>query len=525
MKNKEKKEISLLVALIPVILTVFFLFAYIVDASEVSWMPVFNDIPLFGWGKSDPQIPLILGIVFVSLTAWYLGFTWAELEKMIVNSIKTVLPAILILIVIGMVVASWIASGVVASMIYYGLYVLHPSIFLFAALIISAVVSLSIGSSWSTAATIGLALAGIAQVYYSSEFMLAATVGAIISGAYFGDKLSPLSDTTNLAPAVSGTDLFSHVKQMLVTTVPSFIIAGVLFLLVGLFNIPDSVNNDIKDMQEGIKTVFTVNPLILLIPVITIAAAVLKLPSIPVLFGGSMLGLIVAVTVQGINLPDMLEMLHYGYWISETSLDSLTASGLSESVISTVEELFDGGGGLDGMLWTISLIVCAIAYGGLLYETGILKVIISAILKPVKTIGTLSAVTILTGFVVNFLSGDQYVSISLTGSMYKEKYLETGLHPVNLSSNVETGSTITSVMVPWNTCAAYMASIFVANGFVGGVMDYVPFLWFNLINIVIAIVFAYLGIGIVKLTDEEKQILSENPDASIPLNKISIKKA
>ncbi len=520
MNKREKKDISIGIALLPIIFTTLCLFTFIIDLSNVDWIPKIGDTPIIGWGIGSPHMPLLLGIVFSCIVAWYLGFTWNEIEKIIVESIKTVLPAIIILLLIGMIIASWIASGIVATMIYYGLYVLKPAIFLFATLIITAVVSLAIGSSFSTAATIGIALAGIAQVYYTSDFMLAATVGAIISGSFFGDKMSPLSDTTNFAPAVSGTDLHSHIKQMLITTVPAFIITAVLFLVVGLFNIPSTSSSDISSMQDGIKILFNVNPLILVVPLVTILAAVFKLPTVPTLFGGAMLGLVVAVALQSESVPNVFNMLHYGFEFSEEKMALFQSSSLvTEDIKVTIINLFDGRGGLDSMLWTASLIMIAISFGGILNKTGMLGVLLESVLNKVEKHSSIAITTIVTGIVVNFVTGEQYMSIALPGSIYKEKYFESGLHPAYLSSNLEVGGTITAVLVPWGTCGAFMTGLFAegSGSILSSGLDYIPFLWFNYINIAIAIIFAIFGIGVPLLSDKQKELHKEDPSLIIIL--------
>ncbi len=531
--NSKKREITLGIALIPAILTILMMFCYIVDLSGASWMPKVgaSETPLFGWGLEEPHIPLVFGAAVTSLTAWFCGFRWKELEPMIMHGIKMVLPAIVIMLVIGMVIGSWISSGIVAAMVYYGFIVLHPAIFLAATLLICAIVSTAIGSSWTTSSTVGMALFVIAWgIYGVDSVMVKITVGAIISGAYFGDKLSPLSDTTNLAPGVSGTDLFSHIKQMLVTTIPTFLLTFIIFVIIGLFNIPEESGSTISEIKESITLMYRIDglrALILLVPVITITAAAMKLPAVPVLFGGALIGVLCTVFIQGQTLPDAVYALHHGFSYETVLLADGETTGLailadnpniSDTINSTMNSLFNGRGGLSSMLWITSLILCSVSFGGILHGTGMLNEIVEAILKPVKSEAGLITATIICGIAINIFTGDQYSSVALNGTMYKDKYIEKGIHPATLSSTVETGGTITSAFVSWNVCGAFMLSVFVFDGSpISGTIDFAPYMIFNWLSVIVAIVFAYIGIGITKLTDEEKAAYEANPDEAIPL--------
>jgi NhaC family Na+:H+ antiporter len=466
MGNKVKKETTLMYALIPLIFLMVSLF-YAIQIAEI-----------------DVHIPILVSAFFAAGVAIFgLNYTWDEIEKGMMDTIKMSLQAIIILMIIGMVVGTWIQSGVVPSMIFYGLKILSPGIFLPATVIICAIVAIATGSSWTTAATVGIALIGVGEGLGIPRNIVA---GAIISGAYMGDKLSPLSDTTNLAPAMAGTDLFTHIKHMLYTTLPSFVITLIMFGFLGMRYTGEALNTKMIDGILGtLSGNFNISPLLLLVPVIVIGAVVMKVPAIPGLFGGSILGGIAAMVFQGVSLGSVFSTLHYGY------------SG--ESGLAMVDDLLNRGG-LDSMMWTISLILCAMILGGIMEKTQMLATLALKILSVAHSTGNLILVTIITPIFVNIVAGDQYLSIVITGRMFKDAYSERGLHPKNLSRSLEDAGTLTSPLIPWNTCGAYMiATLGLAP------WTYVPYCFLNLINPVIAIIYGYTGFSIEKLDKDENE--------------------
>lgn len=470
MGSKMKKETTFMYALIPLL----FLMGSLYYAIQIAHI--------------DVHIPILVSAFFAAGVAIFgLNYKWAEIEAGIVENIKMALGAIIILMIIGMVVGTWIQSGVVPTMIFYGLKILSPGIFLPATVIICAIVSVATGSSWTTAATVGIALIGVGEGLGIPRNIVA---GAIISGAYMGDKLSPLSDTTNLAPAMAGTDLFTHIKHMLYTTVPSFIITIILFTFLGRKYAGSALNTEMIDkILSTLGGNFNINPLLLLVPVIVIGAVVMKVPAIPGLFGGAILGGIAAMVFQGATLGSVFSTLHYGY--------------SAESGLTMVDDLLNRGG-LNSMLWTISLIICAMILGGVMEKTQMLATLALKILSVAHTTGNLILVTIITPIFVNTVAGDQYLSIVITGRMFKDAYTEKNLHPKNLSRSLEDSGTLTSPLIPWNTCGAYMiATLGLAP------WTYVPYCFLNLINPIIAIIYGYTGFSIEKLDPEKIEVEAE----------------
>jgi len=381
-------------------------------------------------------------------------------------------------------VGTWIQSGVVPTMIFYGLKILSPGIFLPATVIICSIVSIATGSSWTTAATVGIALIGVGEGLGIPRNIVA---GAIISGAYMGDKLSPLSDTTNLAPAMAGTDLFTHIKHMMYTTVPSFIISIILFAFLGRKYMGVALNTEMIDkILASLSENFNITPLLLVVPVIVIGAVVMKVPAIPGLFGGAILGGIAAMFFQGATIASMFSTLHYGYE--------------GDSGLTMVDDLLNRGG-LDSMMWTVSLILCAMILGGIMEKTQMLEALATKILSVANTTGSLILTTILTPIFINTVAGDQFLAIVVTGRMFKTAYEEKGLHPKNLSRSLEDSGTLTSPLIPWNTCGAYMiATLGLAP------WTYVPYCFLNLINPIIAIIYGYTGFSIEKIEKKKEEV-------------------
>lgn len=432
------------------------------------------------------HIPLVLGSIFASSIAIIrLGFTWKELEEGILDTINNTMQAILILLIVGMLIGTWIISGIVPSMIYWGLNILSPGIFLVATTVICSIVSISTGSSWTTAGTIGIALLGIGSALGIPKEVIA---GAIISGAYFGDKMSPLSDTTNLAPAMAGSNLFDHIRHMLYSTVPAMLISLVIYAFLGMKYAGHSIDtSQISQIQNALASSYnTLSPLLLLVPVIVIVLVILKVPAIPGLIIGTILGGLVAIFFQGASLQNVLEVAQVGY--------------TSHSGMLFVDELLTRGG-LNSMLDTVSLMLCALTLGGILEKTGMLEALARFILRFAKGTFGLVAATIFTCIGTNIAVADQYLAIVIPGSMYKEAFKKQGLDPKNLSRTLEDSATITSPLIPWNTCGAYMSATLAVNSFA-----FLPFAFFNILCPIVSLTLAATGIGITKLDNTSEEL-------------------
>ena len=445
---------------------------------------------LFGEDASSGpnQIALCAGAAVAALVGWYNGHSWNDIESSIVLGITVAIKPLLILFSVGMLIGCWILSGTVPTMIYYSLLILDPSIFYVASALICSLIALSIGSSWTVAGTVGIALIGAAG---GLGLSLEITAGAIISGSYFGDKMSPLSETTNLAPAVAGTDLFTHIGHMTWTTIPSILIALVIFSLIGL-NIDSSANaSDLEITMRLLKENFTIQPLMLLPVALLLYMAYKKLPPIPTIVTGALLGLIIAILFQrpiivalAGDTPNVFLGLFKGVWY--TIFDGF----ILESGNATLDDLMTRGG-MSSMLTTVWLVLCAMVFGGIMEHTGLLKSLVNYMLSFVHSTGSLIATTIATCIGANIITSDQYISLVLPGRMYKLEYENHNLDMKNLSRTLEDAGTITSPLVPWNTCGAYMAGTLGVATFA-----YLPYCFFNLINPVIALIYGFLNFKI-----------------------------
>ncbi len=449
----------------------------------------FLSVTVLVFGGS-PHIPLILGSGIAALTGMYLGFSWKEIEEGAVQGIAVALQACLILMVIGILIGTWIAAGIVPTMIYYGLKLLSPTIFLPAVFLICALVSLATGSSWSTAGTVGIALIGVGR---GLEVPLPMVAGAIVSGAYFGDKMSPLSDTTNLAPAVAGSDLFSHIRHMAYTTGVSTVIAVIGYAVISRGFGGNEMNDEgVRLLMTTLEGRFTISPLLLLPGALVVAMVVFRIPALPALLGGAVLGMICAAFFQKLPPAAILLAAQKGF--------------TSNSGLPAVDELLSRGG-LESMLPTVALIMCALAFGGILEKTGLLDVIAQNILKTARSVGGVTAATVLTTITMNIIAPDQYLAIVVPGRMYREAYRRLKLKPQNLSRALEDGGTLSSPLIPWNTCGAYMAATLGVHPFL-----YLPFAFLNLLNPLVSILFGFTGITMVK---EESEI-AEVPEQKDP---------
>jgi len=480
---------------------------------------------VFVW-EVDVHIPVAIAAVFAGLFGFFiLKCPWPRIADGIVSGINMAMMSILIMYTIGIVVGSWILCGAVPSMIYYGLSALSPGIFLLSTLLICSIVSIATGSSWGTSGTVGIALIGVSA---GLGIPTPLTAGVIISGAYFGDKMSPLSDTTNLAPAVAGTELFQHIKGMLWTTAPTYIIVAVICVLLG-FGYSGGELDTAK--IDAIKTVmsreFSISPLGLLPPILVIALVALKIPALPALVAGIAAGAVMCLT-KGVSLPDIINVLQWGYepkligdlvkaGEDAPALAALLAennlSGLSEGVVGEIAGMLNElmkRGGLQSMNWTVSLSIVALAYGGIMEQCRFLEVLLFALLKKVKTVGGLVLTTCLSSLAGNLLLADQYMAIVLPGRMFKTAYEEKGLHPRMLSRCLEDVGTITSVLIPWNSCGAFHANLFGVS-----TLAYAPFAFLNWINPIMSVVITYLGIGITWKGSDGEPVISKNRPESL----------
>jgi NhaC family Na+:H+ antiporter len=460
---EKRKKIRLGIAFIPVI--------FLVIALSVT----------IGIFKLSPHIPLIAAAAVAACVAIIHKHPWKEIQDGMVHGITLAMSAILILMVVGTMIGTWILGGVVPSMIFYGLKVLSPGIFLVATLIICSIVSLGTGSSWSTAGTVGVALIGVGQ---GLGIPVAMVAGAIISGAYFGDKMSPLSDTTNLAPAVAGTDLFSHIRHMVYTTAPGYVLSVILFGLIGTrFSGGVLETGNVETILSTLKSNFFVHPILLLAPLLVIVMVVKKVPPLPALLAGTLLGGIFAMVTQAGSLAAVISAAHSGY--------------VSQTGVEMVDDLLTRGG-LQSMMDTVALIICALSFGGIMEKTGMLEVLARAFLKRVKRTGSLVATTIFSSIAMNAIASDQYMAIVIPGRMYKNAFDARGLHPKNLSRCLEDAGTLTSPLIPWNSCGAFMHATLGVNPLL-----YLPYAFLNLSNPLVSIFYGYTGITMEKVEEEE----------------------
>jgi Na+:H+ antiporter, NhaC family len=431
--------------------------------------------------EGSGHIPLILGAGVAGLVAWAHGYRWEAIQAGILSAIGLAMGAVLILLTIGVLMGTWLAAGIVPALIAWGLELLSPSWFLPATCAVCSIVSLVSGSSWSTAGTVGLALIGVGNAMGIDPAM---TAGAVISGAYFGDKLSPMSDTTNLAPAMAGTDLFTHIRHMLWTTGPAWVIAMIAYTFVGAGLESTADPGSIAAITEVIETQFHPGLIHLVVPAIVAIMVGLQMPALPTLLTGALLGAVLA-GIQGAPIQDVLGSAMTGFApnTGSTEVDELLARG-----------------GMNSMADTVLLVLCAMSFGGVMERTGQLKTLATKTLALATSTGSLIAATILTAVGINVLAADQYLAVVVPGRMYAAEYVARGLHPKNLSRALEDGGTITSPLIPWNTCGAFMSSTLgVAT------LAYLPWCFLNLINPIIGMLLGFTGWTITRLDEAPKE--------------------
>lgn len=472
-KIRQNKELNIFEALIPVVILMGLLAYNIFFVEDQEW-----------FGAYTNQIILLLGGVVAAVVGLFNKVSFANMGKEIWENLRSVFVPIMILFLVGALAGTWLVSGVIPAMVYYGLQVLSPEIFLPASVIIAAVISIATGSSWTTSATVGIALVGIGTALGISPGMIA---GAVISGAYFGDKMSPLSDTTNLAPAMAGTDLFTHIRYMALTTVPTIVVTLIVFGIISA-NIDPTGNADISNLLASIDNTFNINPWLFLVPIAVIALILLKTKPLIALATGVILAAVFAFIFQA----DILNEL------SDSSFSAIIGSILTDTSIATdnekLNELFSSGG-MQGMLWTIYLIICAMIFGGVMDGIGALARITKALLAVATTIFGLFASTVISCLGLNTIASDQYLAIVIPGKMFKKAYQDKGLAPENLSRTLEDSGTVTSVLIPWNTCGAYQSGVLGVD-----VSQYFAYAIFNWLSPFTTLLFAALRIKIKMLT-------------------------
>ena len=479
------KKPSLFIALVPIVFLIILL-------SINVW--IFGDDTISG----SNQLTLLFAATLAAILGSFYQIKFKDMLDGAVDSISSAMAALIILLLIGSLAGTWMMSGIVPSMIYYGLDLLNPSIFLVAACIICSIVSLATGSSWSTIATIGIAMLGIGNALGIHQGL---TGGAIISGAYFGDKMSPLSDTTNLAPAMAGTDLISHIKYMMWTTIPSITISLIIFLLIGLNSHSENGElTQVEIMQSALSNSFNVSLWSLLVPLIVIAMIIKKIPAIPALLFGSLLGGLYGVVFQPDIIQEISGNFSNSFWqycknAYVSVIKAMTVDVNIETNNLAVNDLISTSG-MSGMLNTIWLIICAMSFGGIMEKTGFLTIITNSLMNFVNSRKSLFLTTSGTCIFLNITASDQYLAIVVPGRMFASSYKKYDLDPKNLSRTLEDTATVTSPLIPWNTCGATHAGVLGISTFI-----YLPYCFFNLISPIMTLIFAYANIRIAKLKD------------------------
>tara|TARA_R110000868_G_scaffold104694_2_gene288591 strand:+ start:2309 stop:3811 length:1503 start_codon:yes stop_codon:yes gene_type:complete len=474
----ENRELSIWEALIPVILLM----------AMLAYNIFYADGEVFG--EYSNQIILLIGGVFAAIVGFLNKSTLKVMLQEVWENLKSVFIPIMILMLVGALAGTWLVSGIIPAMVYYGLQVLNPTIFLPASVVIAAIISIATGSSWTTSATVGIALVGIGTALGIPTGMIA---GAVISGAYFGDKMSPLSDTTNLAPAMAGTDLFTHIKYMAITTVPTIIITLIVFTIISL-NIDTSGTADISGLLKTIETTFVITPYLFIVPIVVVVLILLKTKPLVALGIGVGLAAIFAMIFQ----TEILKT------INESEVTALFHAIFTDTEIVTdnekLNELFSAGG-MQGMIWTICLICCAMVFGGIMDGIGALARITKSLLAVASSVFGLFSSTVISCIGLNAVASDQYLAIVIPGKMFKKAYQDKGLAPENLSRTLEDSGTVTSVLIPWNTCGAYQSGVLgVSTG------EYFVYAIFNWLSPIMTLIFAAFNIKIRQLITSKASV-------------------
>ena len=475
---KDAKNLTIWEALVPVVALVIMLFYNVFYA--------FGDDALSG----SNQFILLLGAAVAAIIGYFKKVKYKYMLEMIAENVKSTTGALLILLLVGALAGTWLISGIIPSMIYYGLQILNPTFFLVASVIICSIISISTGSSWTTSATVGIALIGIGNTLGISAGM---TAGAVLSGAYFGDKMSPLSDTTNLAPAMAGGELFDHIKYMAYTTVPTIIITLIIFLIIGL-NIETNGAPDISDKLEAINDAFNISPWLFIVPLTVIVLIIKKTPPLLALLLGTIFGALTAIITQPQIVMSISDTKILNFESAYKGvMKAITVDTAVETSSIELNDLFTSGG-MNGMLGTIWLIICAMVFGGVMEAIGALSRISKALLSLATTTFGLFTSTVTSCLALNITASDQYLAIVVPGKMFKKAYEDRKLAPENLSRTLEDSGTVTSVLIPWNTCGAYQSGVLGVS-----VADYFLFAFFNWISPFMTLLFAAFSIKIKKL--------------------------
>ena len=468
----QNKELNIFEALIPVVILMMLL-AYNIFYAGGEWL-----------GEYSNQFILLMGGVFASIVGFLNKVNIKTMLLEVWENLKSVFVPIMILFLVGALAGTWLISGIIPAMVYYGLQVLSPSIFLPASVVIAAIISVATGSSWTTSATVGIALVGIGTALGIPSGMIA---GAVISGAYFGDKMSPLSDTTNLAPAMAGTDIFTHIRYMTLTTVPTILITIIVFAIISL-NIETTGSADVSGLLHTINETFHISMYLFIVPLLVIILILLKTKPLIALGIGVILAGVFAIIFQG----DILDMLP-GTNSYRTVINSIFTDTHIATDNDKLNELFSAGG-MKGMLWTIYLIICAMFFGGIMDAIGALARITNALLKIATSVFGLFASTVISCVGLNAIASDQYLAIVIPGKMFKKAFHDKDLAPENLSRTLEDSGTVTSVLIPWNTCGAYQSGVLGV-----GVHEYFIYAIFNWLSPIMTLTFAAFSIKIRQL--------------------------
>lgn len=471
----EKKQASLFQALLPII--------------SMAIMIVVG----YGIFKVKIEAILILTAIITGLVARKLGYSWKEMQIGIVDRVTLATPAVLTLWSVGALIASWMFAGIVPMIITYGIQIIHPKFLIVTGFILTAIVSTVTGTSWGSAGTIGVALMGIATAF---GIPLPIMAGAIVSGAFFGDKMSPLSDTTNLAAVAAGSDLYDHIKQMMTTTIPASLIAMVIYTFVGLkfsgqFTAPETV----QVLLDQLDVMYNWNVLLLIPPILVIVGSLRKWPTVPTLIGVALLSLILGVGIQGFNLNDGLYAIISGFDISMT--------GFEGEATWEVKRLINRGG-INSMTGTTVLIICSMGFAGIMSISKMLDVVLRHILKRVKSTKGLLLSTMGVGVLVGCISGNANVEIIVTGEMFQSEYIKRKIHPANLSRILEDVGTMFMVIIPWSANAVYIVGTLGVE-----TIDYAPWAIVNYLGMVVGAIIALTGLGIRKMTEVECKELSD----------------
>ncbi|WP_149700945.1 Na+/H+ antiporter NhaC [Campylobacter concisus] len=469
--NSIKKEPSFLLALTPILVMIVGL------ALGVGYMKL----------KVEPII-LIAALVAGGI-AWRLGYSWSELQEGVIEKISSSLPALMILWAVGLLIGSWVFSGTIPMIIYYGVDLISPQYLVLTAFVIAAIISTVTGTSWGSAGTVGVAIMGIAQ---GLDVNLAATAGAVVAGAYFGDKLSPLSDTTNLAPIAAGSELYEHIRHMFYTTIPATIVAIAAYLFFGseAASSGANVSESVLALQGQLDKIFHWN-IILLLPVLfVLAGSVLKWPTIPVMIIASLFSVLLGVIVQGFSLKNGFISVMTGF--------NVTMSGINMEFSKDITKLLNRGG-VSSVNSTTILVICAMGFAGIISKTGMLTKVLHTIMAKVKSAAGVIISTIGSCLTVAFVTGSSYLSILIPGEMFKDFYKEKNLAAKNLSRTLEDSGTVIVPLIPWSAAGAYMtATLGVPT------VEYLPWAILNYMGVVFAIILALTGIGIAKINKDAK---------------------